>query len=294
VKYSNYPKLKSLDFDNFKNQINYLQKIGNIITIEQIFDCINKNTDLPKNSFLLTFDDGLKDIYTYVFPFLKKNHLQGTFFPITNTIEKHFVADVHKIHIILANTNDKQKIVEQIQNFIKLYKKKFNLKELEEYYSELRPHRYDSKEINFIKQMLQRKLPLTLRKILVNGLFKKFVGKNEQDFSKKFYVSTDEMKEMSENGMIFGNHSYSHPWLTELPLDEVKKEIQKSNNFLKKFQPNGIKCISYPYGDFNQKIVDICRDERLDMGFTITPKDTVIDKKNALLLSRYDTNDFPQ
>jgi peptidoglycan/xylan/chitin deacetylase (PgdA/CDA1 family) len=294
IKNSKYPEIKGLELDNFQNQLDHIQQNGQFTTIEQINDCIYGNKELPANSFLLTFDDGIKDIYQYVFPILKKRNIQGVFFTIAGPIKEFFVADVHKIHVILASEKDKQKIVEQIHAYIIANKDHFNLKTPQEYYSELRPHRYDSVEVNFIKQMLQNKLPSKLRKDLIKELFNKFVDQKESDFSKNLYISIEEIKEMVENGMVFGNHSYSHPWLTKLSLDEIKLEIQQSNNLLRKFQPNGIKTICYPYGDVNENVIQIAKNEGITIGFGGNVGDTNLVTQNPLHLSRFDTNDFPQ
>lgn len=294
IKNSDYPKIKALETEKFINQIKYFQKNGKIITIENIVDCLTDDLPLPENSFLLTFDDGIKDIYSNVYPILKKNNIQGIFFPIAKTIEHQVMADVHKIHVLLASVNNTSLIIEQIKSFIHLNKKQFNLKSTQEYLQELRPHRYDSQEINFIKQILQYKLPLKLRKMLIDNLFKKFIKISESELSEKFYVSEQEISEMIEGGMIFGNHSYSHPWLTQISLSDAKKEIHLSEIFLNRFRKNNIKCISYPYGDFNEDILKICNDENIEFGFGINIDDATINHTNSLMLSRYDTNDFPQ
>jgi len=46
----------------------------------ELYDYMAGRRDLPKDSILLTFDDGYLDNWTYVFPILKKYDLKGTIF----------------------------------------------------------------------------------------------------------------------------------------------------------------------------------------------------------------------
>ena len=72
IKDSPYPLIKGLELEEFKAQLNFLEKNYKIITMEALIKFVKKDISLPKNSCLLTFDDGYKDHYLYVFPELKK------------------------------------------------------------------------------------------------------------------------------------------------------------------------------------------------------------------------------
>ena len=67
-----FPKIKGLELEDFKKQINFLVKNYSFLNINQILKKIYENKDIPTNSIILTFDDGFKDHYDYVFPVLKK------------------------------------------------------------------------------------------------------------------------------------------------------------------------------------------------------------------------------
>ena len=105
IKNSKYPNIRGLELDGFQRQIEFFGKNFHFINIEELLDSVYSNKTIPKNSILLTFDDGFKDHFSYVFPILKKLNIQGCFFPVAKPIEKNLVLDVHKIHFILANTS---------------------------------------------------------------------------------------------------------------------------------------------------------------------------------------------
>lgn len=75
-----FPSIKGLDVAHFEEQVGYIQKHYNIVSVENLVDAIASKVELPANPALLTFDDGLIDHYAYVFPVLAERGLAGAFF----------------------------------------------------------------------------------------------------------------------------------------------------------------------------------------------------------------------
>lgn len=296
IKNSLFSNIKGLEVEGFQRQIKFFQKNFHFVSIEDVMDNIYQNKDLPKNSVLLTFDDGFKDHFKHVFPFLKKLEINAAFFPPALPIIENRVLDVHKIHFILASTPNYQLIVDEIFHLIKKFSVEFDLKKPEEYFSELAiSSRFDPKEIVFIKRILQRNLPTSVRNKITDLLFKKFIKESENIFSSKLYMNMDEIHEMVDYGMYFGSHSYSHQWLSHLSSKELKLELEKSIKFYNTINSgtkNLIMC--YPYGDYNENTIAQLIKSGFKAGLTTKVGDATISKSNIFSLERYDTNDFPQ
>lgn len=65
--------------DHLEAHIVWLRNNGyHIVRIQDVFDAAAGKTALPKQSVLLTFDDGYQSFYSKVFPLLKKYHLPAT------------------------------------------------------------------------------------------------------------------------------------------------------------------------------------------------------------------------
>jgi len=289
-----YPKIKGLETSRFQNQLNYFNNNFEFGDFSDVFNSLYKNTEI-QNKIILTFDDGLKDHFTTVYPILKKMNIKGYFFPPSKPVEENIVLDVHKIHFILASTNI-NKIIKEIFNLINENQLNYDLKPAKEYFNELAiPNRFDSKEIIFVKRILQREFPLDLRTKITDYLFKKFVTNNEQEFSKNLYMSISEMKEMSESGMVFGSHSHSHYWLSKINRVNLIEEIDHSKEFCYKIDKNNDELIMcYPYGDFNNEVIEEISKRGFKAGLTTNVGDAVISQESIFKLNRYDTNDFPQ
>jgi len=56
----------------------------------------------PSSGVILTFDDGLRDHYKYVFPKLKEHNLWGIFYISTAPFHNKKLIDVHRIHMLVG------------------------------------------------------------------------------------------------------------------------------------------------------------------------------------------------
>lgn len=296
IRKSNYPKIKGLEVEGFRRQLNHFNENFKFVSLSELLDCIYKNKEIETNSVLLTFDDGFKDHYLHVFPILKKLHIQGLFFPPAMPLVENTVLDVHKIHFILANVKDHQKLSKELNELIRTYQDKYDLQNPDSYISQIvTAGRFDDDVTFFIKQTLQRLLPKKARNEFSNLLFQKYVTEDEKSFSKELYLSYEEINEMIESGMYFGSHSYSHEWFDNLSEDELKVEFEKSSQFLTKINKNKDSWIMcYPYGYYTETVIQYLKKQRYQAALTTVVGDARLTKENAFELHRFDTNDFPQ
>ena len=89
---------KFLHVKSFEKQILFFKKKYNYIDCNELF---NKKK-FKKNDLFLTFDDGLKNHYDFVYPILKKNKINGIFYIATLPYVSKKILPVHKNHIILS------------------------------------------------------------------------------------------------------------------------------------------------------------------------------------------------
>ena len=296
LKHSRYSDIKGLDISLFKEQIEYLKKHYQFITMEMLIDSLDNNSSLPEKSVLLTFDDAYSDHFQYVFPLLNEHKIQGSFFPPVKAITEHTVLDVNKIHFILASEESKTKIINEIKNELNKFRKEYKLESDSFYYDKLaQPNRFDSADVIFIKRLLQVELDETLRKIITNNLFEKIVGINEDSFSRELYMDIEQIKCMHRNGMHIGSHGYDHYWLGSLSIEKQKREIEKALAFL-----NQIDCdtkqwtMCYPYGNYNDSTIELLTELNCKLALTTEVNIADIQKNNKFMLPRLDTNDIPK
>ncbi|MDY0142885.1 MAG: polysaccharide deacetylase family protein [Bacteroidales bacterium] len=293
---SRYPKIKGLDFSLFIGQIKYLLKNYSFIKMEDLIDSIYNNKQLPSNAVLLTFDDAYIDHYLNVFPVLDYYQIQGSFFAPVKAITEHEVLDVNKVHFILASANEKD-IIDMIKGLLLEIKNEPGIYGFSHYYETLaKPTRFDSKDVIFIKRLLQHALPKASREKTVNELFEKFVGIEESTFSRELYMNEYHYKTMLKHGMHIGGHGYDHYWMDKLTKEAQTSEVLKTKNFLSALGVDeDYYSYCYPYGSHNNDTINILKSNGFKCAFT-TDVNTINIKENynQFTIPRLDTNDLPK
>lgn len=301
LKNSRYPTIKGCDVHDFIEQVLFIKKHYTPVTIEEIIECNCKGKPLPDHAILLTFDDAYVDHFTYAFPVLEHEHIQGVFFPPVKAITEHRVLDVNKVHFILASTPAEKMpgLLAELRRMVIQHKEQYELDSFDAYFNKLAvASRFDSKEVIFVKRLLQVALPEELRRNMTTELFEKCVGMDESMFSRELYMTTDQIKCMVDCGMHIGSHGYDHYWLGSLSKERQEFEISKSVEFIKTVGGDANNwTIGYPYGDYNEDTITLLKQYGCRMGFTTRVDVANLGEKHpdALYkLPRLDVNDLPK
>ena len=296
IKNSRYPDIKALDITLFNEQIDYLRKHYHIITMEEVIYSIDNQVKIPDKSVLLTFDDGYSDQYTNALPILDKYKLQGSFFTPSKAITENMVLDVHKIHFILASVEDKLNLVNELKELMKFYQNEYQLEDFDYYYKKLaQASRLDTKEVIFIKRLLQVELVEELRINIVDTLFEKYIGMSENAFSRELYMNEEQLKHMLRSGHHIGNHGYNHYWWNSLNREEMSQELDLSISFLEKLgvdMNNWTAC--YPYGSYDNQSIEMLRERGCKLALTSEVNIATTNKNTRFIMPRLDTNEIPK
>ena len=291
---SPYPKIKGLELQGFRRQLDYLEKYFNIVSTQDVILASLNQRPLPINACWLTFDDGYKDHYRYVMPELLRRGLTAAFFPPKTAITQPVMLDVNAIHYILACSDEVQDLEKDL-NFLCLkngiskdrldlcatkFKKKF---------------RYDCPSTIYIKRMLQYVLPEDLRRSITSTLFNEYVGVSEESFSSELYMTLSEVSALVSNGMYVGSHGSMHYWLGEMSEKKQRLDISSSLEFLEEVGSDTSQWVmSYPFGSYNRDTLSILRELQASIAITSRIGKAILGRDNLYKLPRLDTNDFLQ
>lgn len=73
----------------FEQQMSYFKTYNfHVVSLDQVYDCLEKGEKLPSKPVVITFDDGYLDNYTYAYPILQKYKFPATIFVITDLVGK--------------------------------------------------------------------------------------------------------------------------------------------------------------------------------------------------------------
>lgn len=71
------------------------------------------------------------------------------------------------------------------------------------------------------------------------------------------YLSNEDLKILSQNEFCtLGSHTLNHPYLTSIKTQEAINEIKDSKNFLEQIIMKKIDSFSFPYGDYNDTLLN--------------------------------------
>lgn len=291
---SAWPRIKGLEFAQFRGQLDYIQRYYHPITVQHLIGAIAGGEQLPSNSILLTFDDGYSDHFHFAFKELAARRLSGAFFvPACAMIDRR-ILDVNRIHYILAAVDDPGALAAHIDRAVLEAAEEFALPAP----SELRAatsktSRWDQPDVAYVKRMLQDGLPPEMRRRLIDELFARFVTRDPLSFADELYLTTEQAREMADSGMHIGSHGESHERLSLMDTDAQRREITDS---LRIFPAIGRSAqgftFCYPYGSYDRRTVAILEDLGCSAAFTTRVALAGL-SDSPLELPRIDTNDLP-
>jgi peptidoglycan/xylan/chitin deacetylase (PgdA/CDA1 family) len=294
LKNSRFPAIKGLSLDRFQRQLDYIEEVYTPITAEMLMEALDSaENELPPHPILLTFDDGYSDHFANVFPLLEARKIQGCFFPSAQAVLERTVLDVNKIHFVLASVPDPNELLDRVLELLKEFGSEYASKTKESYFQLIgENHRFDSREVVVLKRLLQRDLPAPIRTEIVRRMFAEHVTADEAAFANELYMSADQIVAMHREGMHIGCHGYSHAWLNHLLPEAQTAEIDLSLKFLRTLGVDTERwTICYPYGGFNDSLLQILRARGCEAGFGVEPRMADLSAENRLVLPRIDTND---
>ena len=86
---------------------------------------------------------------------------------------------------------------------------------------------------------------------------------------KKNYLTWEQIREMSDNGISIQSHTMNHTKLEELPDDEIRSELLNSKMVLEEHLGKDVNFLAYPTGTYNLHIAGIARDVGYKGAYTI-------------------------
>jgi peptidoglycan/xylan/chitin deacetylase (PgdA/CDA1 family) len=86
------------------------------------------------------------------------------------------------------------------------------------------------------------------------------------------YMSWSMLKELHNSGLVdIQSHTMSHFLLTGLSPEHAKSEIFESKRILEEMLGKKVSYIAYPYGDYNEEIVNMVREAGYRLAFSTRP-----------------------
>ncbi len=288
----------SVNPQKFEDQLKILQKNGNVVPIQQIVQNFYSKK-LQKNCSAITFDDGYVDNYEIAKPLLEKYELPATFFISSGNIGTDgeywwdelerlilFTIQLPSIFILLINeiTIQSDLSSETVLND-DIKQKHRNWDAINQSPPTLRAQLFLRlwQELKPLSHEKQQYLLLMIRN-----------WANIVDLGRDEYktVSVEQLKNLSEHPLFtIGAHTVTHPALTYHNRDVQNREIFDNKIQLEKITGAEVDLLAYPYGNYNDKVMQLANEIGFKAAFTTNPK-RIAAYNNPYELGRFQVTNF--
>ena len=258
--------VKPLSPLSFERQMEYFRRNYEILSLDRLVQYIKQGRPLPEKAVVITFDDGYRDNYLYAYPTLMKHGIPATIFITTGHIgsSRLFWFDEVNYLVQLSPLNQ------------------LELDELGSYHIETELDRFRTSSL--IARRLQE-LPDERKRGLIEKLINTCQVDIPDNLGEDLFLSWDEVREMSEDGISFGAHTVNHPVLTNLPLEGARWEIMQSKKDIEEKLGKEVTAFAYPFGPFNAEIAALVEESGFASAVT-TELQLVNRKANPFALPR--------
>lgn len=125
---------------------------------------------------------------------------------------------------------------------------------------------------NALPELRKRKIPATLFIVTdVLGARPAWEYFGGDDPTQHRAMSEDQLRQLSSEYLIIGSHSATHPVLPAVDDDHLGNELLGSRKKLETMLNQNVSLFSFPYGYFDQRVIEKCREARYDRVFTALP-----------------------
>jgi peptidoglycan/xylan/chitin deacetylase (PgdA/CDA1 family) len=241
-------------------QVRYLARNFKVVSLEAMVNRLAGNRAISVNEIVLTFDDGLRNNLTVVYPILRELQVPATFFVCPaligsgkwlwnhearsrlRTLSDSAVADLRAT--LLAPSPSADGIVEWMKT-LKL------------------PQRQRAEEC------IRRATPA----------FRPTAAQHQA----YDMMDWDDLKSMDAGLIMIGSHTMTHPILTTLSADEINSELRESRVCLEQKLGHAVEFFCYPNGSYDARVYEAVKN---NYRAAVTTETGVLNGKDPLDLRR--------
>jgi peptidoglycan/xylan/chitin deacetylase (PgdA/CDA1 family) len=217
--------------DQFRAQVRYVREHFDLPRLEDLVAL--PDTGLPRRGpmALITFDDGYRDNFDLALPILREAGVSATFFIATSYIQEPRLPWWDHIAYIVKTTRQDAFTLDYptpVSIDLRQSTRSVALARLLRVYK----HAADINEKAFLAHLGERA----------------GVDADSESLGRELFMSWDQIRQLSEEGMSIGSHTHSHKILSAQSETDQRNELSLSKQILEAELGRPITAVAYPVG----------------------------------------------
>lgn len=220
----------TVSVEDFTWQIRYFKKHYNPISFQQFSDWYFRGNALPPRPVLITFDDGHANNLRFALPVLQQEQITAVCLVLTGELglsRQTWFEDAY--YRLMFSTVQTWRL--RNSEFCPLETGPQRVAACGRFFTLCRTLSEAEQEQEL--QSLRSQLPVT----------------PDGEVSGRFeFLSPDDVRQLSENGIEIGSHTITHPILRALEAENARREIADSKSALERLLGKPVRAFAYPFG----------------------------------------------
>lgn len=211
----------------FRKDLDFLLRHFEPVDAATLVNMAATRIPLRKPAFHLSFDDGLKEVYTIVAPLLKEKGIPATFFVNSGFIGNRDIFYRFKVSLLLERMPEITKKVRKSVTTLLDQRKIF----AHTLAGRLKSISYADRDV------------LEIIASLMDFSFRDYIARHP------IYIDEAEIRQLLAQGFTIGAHSHDHPEFREISPEAQMSQVKESLNFMKDHFGISRRLFSFPFSD---------------------------------------------
>lgn len=211
----------------FINDIEFLGRRFYPLSLSDLMDHVRNVSPLKRPSFILTFDDGFSQMYSFVAPLLRKKGLPAIFFVNTDVIDNKALNHKNKASLLLDHLQENPNAIERL------------------------PQSRGRTGGSVLNEMKSKILSLSQEDEGILEEIAESLGVSFGDYLERVkpYLTSTQIRDMIAQGFSFGAHSLNHPLYSTLALTDQVRQTVESVRVLRDAFDLSYTLFAFPHSD---------------------------------------------
>jgi peptidoglycan/xylan/chitin deacetylase (PgdA/CDA1 family) len=223
----------------FEKQLEYLTAHYSLVPLSQMAVRLAGGNPLPSRMAAITIDDGYHDAYDIAFPLLRKYRAPATVFVVSDFVEGQIWLWTDKARYFTARAARRQQAVAIEGRFLELDLSSAARREAA------------AEKINAVLKTLPEKARDAALHRLARELDVFLPEKPPAEFSS---ICWKQARAMAAGGVEIGSHTVTHPILTGLTDERLRRELRHSKAHIEAELGRKVETFCYPNGDYDSRV----------------------------------------